>query len=146
MFGQSPQFALFGSEGLGDDPLYRAMQTGVGNGVEPVDQLDVDILEVAEAAGQEEVLPDIAERPLDLALGFGPIGTAGPRLEPVMRGQRQQRAVLDDVSQPIFAGHRGLHAVVKDLDRDPAERVKGLHVAAQQGLQILVHHIVSMSL
>ena len=80
MFGQGLQFALLGGEGFGDDPLCRAMQTGIGNGVEPVDQLDVHILEVAEAAGQEEVLPDIAERPLDLSLGFGPIGTAGPRL------------------------------------------------------------------
>ncbi|ESY18628.1 hypothetical protein X749_30195 [Mesorhizobium sp. LNJC391B00] len=46
------------------------MQAGIGDGVEPVLQLVVQAVEIAERAGQEEVLVDVAKRSLDLALGF----------------------------------------------------------------------------
>jgi hypothetical protein len=45
-------------------------------------ELAVQIVKVAKDAAEEEVLPDIAERPFDLALGLGAIGPAGARLEP----------------------------------------------------------------
>jgi hypothetical protein len=46
--------------------------------------LIVQIVEIAEAAGKEEVLADIAEWSLDLSLGFGAIGPAGLRLEAIV--------------------------------------------------------------
>lgn len=49
----------------------KGPRAGLGDGVEPVLQLVVQIVEIAEGAGQEEVLVDIAKRSLDLALGFG---------------------------------------------------------------------------
>ena len=55
-----------------------------------------------------------------------------------MLGEREQRAVVDDVALAILAGHRRLHAVVEDLDRHAADRLEGRHVAAQQRLQVLV--------
>ena len=60
------------------------MNADIGNGVEPVDELDVEVVEIAEAAADKEVLADIAERPLDFPLGFRPIGVAGTRLKAVM--------------------------------------------------------------
>jgi hypothetical protein len=47
----------------------------------------VQVVEIAEGAGQEEVLADIAERSLDLALGFGAIRSAGSGLEAIMLRQ-----------------------------------------------------------
>ena len=59
-------------------------------------ELTVQIVEVAESPAEEEVLPDIAERALDLALGLGPIGPAGAGLETVVAGEIEKRAVVDD--------------------------------------------------
>jgi len=70
MVGQGLQFGLLGGEGFGDDALGRAVDASVGDGVEPLDQLGVEIVEVAEDAAEEEVLADVAERPLDLPLVF----------------------------------------------------------------------------
>ena len=39
----------------------------------------------------------------------------------------------------VLAGHRRLHAIVEDLDRHAADRREGLHVTAQQRLQVLMH-------
>ena len=41
------------------------MNADIGDRIEPVDELGVEIVEVAEAAAEEEVLADVAERPLD---------------------------------------------------------------------------------
>ena len=102
-------------------------------------ELGVQIVEVAEGAGEEEVLADVAERSLDFALRLRPIRTAGSGQEAIVLGERDQRAIVDDVTIAILAGHRGLHAVVEDLDRHAADRREGQHVTAQQRLQILMH-------
>jgi hypothetical protein len=109
MLGQRLQFGLLGRESLGDDPLGGAVDADVGNGIEPVGELSVEVLEVAEAAAEKEVLADIAERPLDLPLRLGPIGSASARLEAITPRQREQRAVVGDMalvvrsSSPITA-------------------------------------------
>ena len=68
---------LFFGKRLVDHPPGRRMHARIGNRAEPMPQLTVQIFEVAEGAGEEEVLPDIAERPLNLAFGLRPIGPAG---------------------------------------------------------------------
>src|SRR5262249_37081082 len=93
MLGQRLQLGLLGRESLGDDALGGAVNADVGDPIEPIDELRVEVLEVAEAAAEKEVLADIAERPLDLSFGFCPIGSAGARLEAIMLRQREQRAV-----------------------------------------------------
>jgi hypothetical protein len=55
-------------EGLIDDPPCGRVDPRVGDRVEPVAQLGVEVVEVLERAGEEEVLADVAVRPLDLAL------------------------------------------------------------------------------
>ena len=141
MLGQRLQLRLLGGERLGDDALGRAMDADVGDGVEPIGELSVEIVEIAEAASEEEVLADVAERPLNLALGFGPVRPAGAGLEAIVLRQRQQRAIVDDVAVIVLAGHRRLHAVVEDLDRHAAERVERLDMTAEQRLQVLVHDV-----
>ncbi len=110
----------------------------VGDGFEPVGELGVQIVEIAEGAAEEEVLADVAERPLDLALGLGPVGPAGFRVKAVMAGEVEQRAVVDDAALRRFADHGGLHAVVEDLPRHAADGREGGDVAAQHRLQVLM--------
>ena len=53
---QRLQLGLLGREGLRDDPLRRAVQADIGDRVEPVIELGIEILEIAEGAAEEEVL------------------------------------------------------------------------------------------
>ena len=65
MFGQALQLRLLGGEGFGDDALGGAVHADIGHAGEPVGELHIQIIEIAEAAAEEEVLADVAERPLD---------------------------------------------------------------------------------
>ena len=69
--GQGLELGLLLGEGGGDDPPRGGVDPRVGDRVEPVAQLGVQVVEVLERAGEEEVLADVAVRPLDLALGLG---------------------------------------------------------------------------
>src|SRR6201993_4762422 len=44
MFGQRLQLGLLGGERLGDDALRRAMGADVGDGVEPIGQLSIEVV------------------------------------------------------------------------------------------------------
>src|SRR3546814_5567681 len=101
---------LFG-EGFGHHALGRAVHPHIGDGVEPGDELGVEVLHIAEGSPQEEVLAYVAERPLYLPLRFGAIGAACPGLEPIVLRQGQQRAVVDDVPLIVLTCHGGLHPV-----------------------------------
>jgi hypothetical protein len=94
---------LFLAEGFVDDELRGRVDPGIGDRVEPVPQLRVEIIEAAERAAEEEVLANIAERPLNLALGFGPVGPAGFGLKAVMAGEVEQTAVVDHEPIVILA-------------------------------------------
>ena len=116
-----------------------ACDAHIGDLIEPLPELGVEIVEIAEAAAEEEVLADVAERPLDLALRLGPVRPAGLRQIAVVAGELEQGAVVDDVAGlGILAAEHGPHAVVEDLLRHAAERLEGGGMAAQQGLQVLV--------
>ena len=54
------------------------MAAPIGDLLAPVSELLIKILQITKVAAQKEVLTDIAIRPLNLALGFGAIGSAGP--------------------------------------------------------------------
>ena len=77
----------------GDDTPRGGVYAGVGVLVEPPAQLLVQVVEVAEAAGEKRVLTDVAERPLDLALTLGPVRPTSLRHEAVMVGAGQQGGV-----------------------------------------------------
>ena len=80
----------------------KTLHAHVGHGREPVVELRVEILEIAERPGEEEVLPDVAEGPLDLALRLGPVRPAGPRDKP-SRPDRVWNRIPDDVRERIVA-------------------------------------------
>lgn len=132
--GQRLQVGLLGGEGLHDDPLRGAVQADVGDGIEPDPELSVQIAEVLERAGQEEVLADVGERSLDLALRFGPVGPAGAGPVAVVLGQSQQGATVDDVAIRLLARDGRLHAIVQDLHWHAADGGEDLDMTAHQGL------------
>ena len=72
------------------------MDTWIGDRIEPMAELGIEVVEIAERAGEEEVLANVAERSLDLALGLGPIRPARPRLEAIVPGNIDKGAVVDD--------------------------------------------------
>ena len=77
--------ALF-NEGFHDDPLRCGVHTRIGNRIEPIPELGVEIIKVAKRARQEEVFANIAEWPLDLSLRFGAICFASLWVKAVMAG------------------------------------------------------------
>jgi hypothetical protein len=58
---------------LGHDSPGRGMDAHIGDLIEPMTKLCVEIVEVTEAAAEEEVFTDVTERALDLALCLGPV-------------------------------------------------------------------------
>jgi hypothetical protein len=125
-------------EGLIDDPPGGRVDPRVGDRVEPVAQLGVEVVEVLERAGKEEVLADVAVRPLDLAFGLGPVGPAGLRVVAVVAGEVDQRSIVDDVARGVLTQDRGLHPIVENLARHTTKRREGSQVATEHGLQVLV--------
>jgi hypothetical protein len=88
---QPAQVWLLRRKGFVDHALRGGVQARISDRIEPMPQLGVQIVEIAERAGEEEVLADIAERPLDLAFGLGPVRAAGLGLEAVMPGKIDER-------------------------------------------------------
>lgn len=81
---QPPEGRLLLCKVLHDDAPRGAVQAAIGDLVEPLGELGIQVVQAAETAGEEEVLADVAERPLHLAFGFRPVGTAGFRDEAVV--------------------------------------------------------------
>lgn len=94
------------------------MHARIGDAVQPVPQLSVEVVEVAERARQEEVFPNIAKRSLDLALRLGPMGTACPGMEAVVTREINKRTVIDNTLCLAFADDCRLHPIVQDLARN----------------------------
>jgi hypothetical protein len=134
---QGRQRDPFLGEVLGNDASRRCVTTHVGNRAEPVAELAIEILGILEGATQEEVLADIAEGTLDLALGLGAIGPAGARQGTVVVEQRHQRPVVDHDAFGILVNDCGLHPVVEDLARSAAHRIEGIDVTSHNRLQVL---------
>ena len=79
--GQRDQRGLLLRESLVDDPAGGGMDAPVGDLAAPLVELGVQVVQAPEGPAQEEVLADVAERALDLALGLRPVGSAGPRCQ-----------------------------------------------------------------
>ena len=113
------------------------MDPRVGDRLAPAVELAVQVVEIPEGPRQEEVLPDIAERALDLALRFCPVWPTRPRDGVVVVQQRHERSVVGDDASLVLADHRGLHPVIEDLLRYAAHGREGRGMAAQDRLQVL---------
>lgn len=64
---QGLKLGLLGCEGL-RHPLRRAVQAHIGDARQPVPKLLVEVVQVAEGAAEEEVLPNVGEGALHFAL------------------------------------------------------------------------------
>jgi hypothetical protein len=74
----------------------------------------IEVVEIAEAATEEEVLADGVIASLDPGLRLGPVGLACLRQVAIVAGQTQQRSVVDDVaSLRTPAAEDASHAVVE---------------------------------
>ena len=111
MRGQRDQRALLFGEGLVDDPAGGGVDARIGDLDAPIVELRVGIVEAAEGPVEEEVLADVAERPLDLALGLRPVGFAGLGRRSVVVEQGDQRRVVDRRSVGALSQDGGLHPV-----------------------------------
>src|SRR3954469_11409569 len=129
---------MYLGERLIDDTTGRRMHARIGNTIQPMPELDVQVIDIAEGAAEEEVLADIAERPLHLAFRLRPVGPTRARLEAVMPGEIEKRAIVDHEPVQILADDGCLHSVVKHFAGSPADRLERGDVATQNGLQILV--------
>ena len=139
--GQRLEMRQFLGEVFGDNPPRGGMGSRIGDLIQPGSELQVQILEVTEAATQEKVLAHIAVWPLHFALRLGAIGTAGFWLVAVVSGESAQRGVVDDVTAfGIVAVEHGAHAVVEDFRRYAAELGESVGMASQQRLHVLVQH------
>ena len=100
---QGLQRILFFCEGFVDDPPGRRMHARVGDRVEPMPELGVQILEVAERAAEEEVLADISERPLDFSLRLYAYTTRLCPYEAILRGPSPQTLIWTKYDSPLGA-------------------------------------------
>ena len=134
------EFVALLGEMLGDNALGRGMDARIGDLIEPLAELRVEIVEVSKAATEEEVLADVTERALDLSLGFGPVWLARLWQETVVAGKLEQGAIVDDVARLGVVAAEDSTYGRRYLFRHAAERLECASVAAQQRLQVLVHH------
>jgi hypothetical protein len=136
---QGLQGRLFLGEGLVDDALRGCVHARIGDRVEPMPQLGVEIVEVAKGAAEEEVLADVTKRPFHLAFRFWPVRPASAWLEAIVPGEIDKRAIIDDEAVGVLADDRGLHAIIEDLTRRTADRLESGDMTAQDALQVLVN-------
>ena len=129
--------SLFGQRFV-DDPAGGGVDARIGDLATPFVELRVEIVKAAEGPVEEEVLPDATERALDLALGFRPIGFAGPRRRSVMVEQGDQRRVVDHGPVGVLAEDGGLHPIVEHFARRPSAGVERRHMASRHRFERLV--------
>jgi hypothetical protein len=113
--GMRDQRRLLLGEVLIDDPARGRMHPGIGDLSAPGVELGVEIVEVAKAAREPEVLSHVAIGPLDLAFRFGAVRPAGARYGAIVIEQRDERGVVLDHAIGVLADHRRLHPVVEQL-------------------------------
>ena len=77
MSRQRDQERLFLRKSLVHHPVGRSVNAGIGDLSAPLIKLRIQIVHVAEGPSKKEVLPDIAERALPLALRLRTIRLAG---------------------------------------------------------------------
>ena len=138
MRGQRNQIALLFGECVVDDPAGGGVDARIGDLAAPIVELRVEVVEAAEGPVEEEVLADVAERSLDLALGLRPVGSAGLGRRSVVVEQGDQGRVVDRRSVGVLSQDGGLHPVVEHLFRRPSAGVEGRHMASRHRLELLV--------
>jgi hypothetical protein len=99
---QRLQGRLFFGEGLIDDALSGCVHARIGDRVEPMPQLAIEIIEIPEGVAEEEILANVTERPFHFAFRFRPVRPASARLEAIVPGEIGKRAIIDEAALSIL--------------------------------------------
>jgi hypothetical protein len=114
-----------------DDTSCGGMHASVGDMIQPLRKLHVEIIEITKAATEEEVFAYVAERALHFALGLRSVWSAGFRLVLIVFGEGTQGGIVDDVAVlSILATEHITHAIVEDLGRRTPKCLESGDVAA----------------
>ena len=115
------------------------MHPHVGDVVEPLPSLLIEVSVVDECPSVDEIVPQIPDRTLDFALRLRAVGaTRARRKAPVVRKAKKleiadERAALQ---AQVARDHR-LHLIEEQLLRHPADIAKGLLESLDQGPHVL---------
>jgi hypothetical protein len=107
--------------------------------LEPASELLLEVGVVQEGAAVEEVSANEAHGPLDLALGAGPIGAAGPRLEAPVAGKAAELRIHDELAavKAEVGLHHGPGLVEEEVLRDAPEGRKRALQTLEEGAHVL---------
>jgi hypothetical protein len=119
----------------------RGVDAHIGDVVEPVAALLIEIRIIAKRPPVDKIVAEIADGPLDFALGLRPIGATRARREaPVVREPQKlevahERAALE----AQVARDHGFHLIEEELLRDAAEIAKRVLEPIDQRAHVLAH-------
>ena len=114
-------------------PVSRAMHSGVGYNVAPLQGLPVQVGVIGEAQAGPHVAPDILHPALDLALGLGLVGLAQPGLKADPQGEVQHPPVPHRPFLLVPAQGDHLGVVVQTAAGHAAQVLERIHVALDEG-------------
>jgi hypothetical protein len=113
-------------EALGDDLVHGAVHPGIGLLPEPLLGELIEVGPALEGAvADEEMVLDVADVALVLALGLGPRRATGPRAEAVVAGQIEEPGMELDGAPAPMGDDGGLLIVHPDLAGHAAEPLEG---------------------
>ena len=114
-------------------PVGRAMHSGVGHHVAPLQGLPVQVGVIGVAQAGPHVAPDVLHPALDLALGLGPVGLTQPGLKADTQGEVQHPPVphRSFILVPAQGDHLGV--VVQAAPGDAAQVLESIRVALDEG-------------
>src|SRR5690606_33291209 len=138
--GQGEEAVLLVAKEALEGRLLRGLVDSPVRPLEPAPQLVGQVSVAHELAAVDEVLSQVADGALDLALRLGPIGATGPGPKAPVRGKTQEFLVLDQPAsaQPVVSADDGLHLVEEELFGHAADEGKGRLEHTEQGAHVLL--------
>lgn len=121
----------FLGEGFVDHPQGGSVNSRTSDHVQPMSELCIQVIEIAEGSRQEEAFQNVTEWPLDVTLGLCTIGLAGLRVKAVMACQIDRRSIIDDGFRRTFADDSRLHPIIAYLPWHAANGFESQHIATQ---------------
>ena len=99
--------------------MRRRMHPDVGDLVEPVPPLLIEVRIIGKRAAVDEIVTEIADRPLDFALGLGAIRPARARREaPVVR-EAEKLKIADERATLLYCRERFVIDSFEQIGTDP---------------------------
>ena len=135
--GQRDETGLLLGEGLVDAAAGGAVHADVGDGVEPLAALLVEVVPGGEGAAGEEVVFEVVEGPFHLAPPFLVPGPPDGGLEAIVLGEGQEGGMPAGLAADAAQGDGGL-VVIGDAAAEAPVVAEGLLVRPEQGRQALV--------